>query len=435
MRPEVIFIQGPQGTAPLTQDEVSTIRNGNFIITGLDNKIYAVPYDFTLSRVVSALFNSLAVLFVVVLAGFLIENIWLSVAAGVFLTFTPRFVFLGQLVTFESISVGLFCLTIWYFPKLLKNNKKLKPYVVVGLLSGLLFWTRYNNIIVFPFLAGWMGIDYILNKKKEIFSWRLLIIPIVAFLVGFLTWPYLWHNFPQSLMESFGFHKGRFVGLSTYYWEYLLFTTPIPFLATSVLGIFQALRKRGYWQIIILWWVLCTVVVYSIFVFKLGGTRYVSIIYPPMAILSVYGIIQTFKKRALYVIAPVLLFMFIEMVRVFPYYLDYYNQLIGGASGAIERGYDFSWWGEGQREAGLWMNDNLPASSSAGLIVTPKYVFPNLNQGIKMTGFVDEKSDAQYLAVSWSNYKVLSKDFINKHEIIYQAMVDGQTLVYVLRKK
>ena len=89
-------------------------------------------------------------------------------------------------------------------------------------------------------------------------------------------------------------------------------------------------------------------------------------------------------------------FLIFEQVKIFPYYLDYYNQFVGGTSGAIRKGYDFSWWGEGQREAGLWVNQNAPDGSSVGLIVSPRYVFPRIRLGLNFKSWVDEKRFDDY---------------------------------------
>src|SRR5207247_759434 len=65
--------------------------------------IYAVPYDLTLPRIVSALFNATTVLATVIIAVFLFGNIWWGMLAGLFLLLTPRFVFFGHLVFFVSL--------------------------------------------------------------------------------------------------------------------------------------------------------------------------------------------------------------------------------------------------------------------------------------------------------------------------------------------
>ena len=432
---QMTYIRGLTDIAPLSPEEVSNIKNGNYVITAIYDKMYAVPYDFTTARVGSALFNAFAVLFTVILAFYLIKNIWWSVLSGVLLLLTERFVFLGQLVTFESLSIFLFCLIVFYFNKLLKNPTNSKQYILVGMLSGLFFWTRYNNIIVFPFLVGWVGLHYFFTKDKKIVTFKLLIIPTVAFLLGIIIWPYLWYNFPQSLFDSLHFHQKR-LELSNilYYWNYVLVTTPIPLLFGAAIGIGWGIYKRKYWHMIFLWWILCTLLVYSVFVIPIGGTRLVSIIYPVLSIFAAYGYFKMLRKKFVLLLIPILLWLVIDEVRIYPYYLDYYNQFVGGVSGARQKGYDFSWWGEGQREVGLWVNENVSNGESVGLIVDPKYVFPAIRPGIVKKDYVDATTDADYVAISYYDEIRLPKKFFRTHKLVYQATVEGERLVGLYKR-
>ena len=414
----------------ITEADYNRTLNDNSIITTIGYNTYLIPYDYTFARILSAIFNSLAVMLTVMIAGIYMSKRW-SLLPGLFLLLTPRLVVLGQLATFESISVFLFCLLIIVFKRLFEKPNKLLPYIDTGILSGLFFWTRYNNIIVFPFLAGWLGINFLETKNKKIFNWKLFLIPLIAFFLGIAIWPTQWHSFPKYLLDSLSYHQNRFVGLSFYYWQYFLLATSIPLLAAFFVGIFVCLKERNYKNYLLLWWVGLTIILYSIFCIKLGGTRYVVILYPSIAIIATIGFKKFLRKNKLLLLIPVLLFMFYEQSKAFPYYLDYYNQFIG-RSGAIHNNLDFSWWGEGQREAGLWLRAHGAKKSKVGLLVVPKYVFPRLRQD-QTTDFIEKPNNSDYIVVTRS-VKIPS-DFYKNYTLVFTVTTENEALVYIYKKK
>jgi len=79
-------------------------------------------------------------------------------------------------------------------------------------------------------------------------------------------------------------------------------------------------------------------------------------------------------------------YMILDMFSYYPYYLDYYNMLINGVKDASKLGYEISWWGEGQRDVGLYINKNLPAGASVGYLVVPRYVAPATRRDLKNVG-------------------------------------------------
>ena len=434
MGPQMIRLDDGAGHyVNFTPNDINALETGNYIKTQLGNKLYMISYDLTTPRFISAIFNSLAVALTVFIALYFLKEIW-AIVAGVFLLFTPRFVVMGQLITFESLSVSLFCLTALLFYKLLNNPKSTRLYLLLGVLCGLLFWTRYDNIFIFVFLAGWFVIDYIYKKNKDILNIRLLLIPPISFLLGIIIWPLVWHNFPKYLVDSFVFHQSRNIGPSLYFIERLIVTTPMPILFGLAIGLIWSLKERKYWNAVFVWWFFSTIIFYSILALEGGGTRYIFVIYPAIAILCSYGYFVLLRKRWIYALIPIFIFLAVEMIGVYPYYLDYYNQLVGGVNGAVKRGYEFSWWGEGQREVGFYINNNIPSGSSIGLIVTPKYVFPALRTDLKNKGYVDAKTDADYIVVSGGDIPN-KKKISSKSQLIYAAEVDGEPLVLLFKKK
>lgn len=168
MGPQSIRIDDGNGylVSSLPPSDIESLKKGNYIKTQLGKRLYMISYDYTMPRVLSAFFNSMAVTLTVLLALYFLSEFW-ALMAGIFMILVPRFVVMGQLVTFESLSVFLFASTLLVFYKLLNKPKDLKLYIFTGILCGLLFWTRYNNYFIFIFLTLWMGLRYYFHRKKK----------------------------------------------------------------------------------------------------------------------------------------------------------------------------------------------------------------------------------------------------------------------------
>lgn len=415
----------------LSPSEINHIQSSNFISTVLGKHSYFADYDFTAPRLASAFMNSLAITLTAVLAALILDAEWALLAGGLLL-FTPRFLVMGQLVTYESFSAFLYCLTALFFYKLLKHSKVTRYYVYVGLLTGLLFWARYNNISIFVMLTGWLILHFFYTKDKKIFNWKLVLIPIIALILGVVTWPVLWYEFPKFVIESLRVH-GSDGKLSLEVIKYFIVTTPIPVLFGLVAGIIFSLKEKKYWQIIFLWWFFSTLIFFTIFG---GALRYAYVVFPSVGILAAFGYFKLLNKnkKLTYVLIPLFIVLIWSMLSVFPYYLDYYNLLAGGTGNAAKNGYAVSWWGEGQREVGLWINSHLPQGTSVGLDVEPRYVFPLLRQDLVYKGWVNTDTDADYVVISGFSTDHLPKEFLQTHRVIYTASASNAPLVRLYQK-
>lgn len=370
---------------------------------------FMVEYDLTTPRLVSALVNSLAVMITYILAcGF--AGPYLALTAPLALLLSPRFLVMGQLVTFESLSV-LATVGVAYFAL------RKRPYLAL-LVAVLSFWVRYGNLYSFVLL----GITLRLTKQK---LWPLLVAPILAFAVGMLTWPLLWHQFPHYLIQTFLEHQTRGIGPSLYIVKQLLITTPEPILLLAGLGLFRAPAYVKYWF-------LSALIFFTLASVPTGGTRYAIAIYPALALLAVSGASYfDFRHLVPRILASiVLLYLLGSLVVYYPYYLDYYNLLIGGVKGATSQGQAVSWWGEGQREAALWLKSHTRSGDTIALYVTPQYIFPaTIRDGVKLFPYNSGGGIATYLVVSRDQD---SPELTTGYKLVYSVKAASQvTLVQI----
>ncbi len=419
---DMIRLDGKQKLSPAEQTRLSTEM---LIPTQLRARYYAAPYDFGTPRKVAAVFVAFGV---ACLYWYISRhNEMAAMISVVGLAFMPRFLVMGQLVTFEAITVGFLGLLMVLFE--IKNRQRIWW---IGVVLGLLFWTRYSNISLLILTMCW---DLLREKisKKMFFRW--MIVGVMTVAVGFLTWPLIWMEFPKHLISTFSQNSGRGIGINGYYLLQFLITTPWWWLMLAALGIWRSLKDRKGWQKIVLAGLLTQVIFFSLLGVQAGGTRYAISAYLFLAGLSGIGGEYLMKKYAIgkWLVLLGVVFAVISVVRVYPYYLDYYNELVGGVSGAEKFGYEVSWWGEGQREAVLWLNKNI-ASGTVGARVTPNYVMPPLKRPLEFKGF-DYQGEANYWIVSRTNWLKLDEKWRSDKEIIYETKVDGVVLIYILKAK
>ncbi len=375
--PHLLDITPPFQIDKPTYDHV---MSGLWISQQFRDRLFMVQYDLTLPRILSALASSLAVTLTYLLATSFASPI-LALAAPLTLVLSPRYLVMGQLITFESLSVLATVALVYY-----ALRKRLYLALVLAALS---FWVRYSNLYSFLLLA----LVLIFTKQK---LWYLLLAPVITFVIGLVIWPLLWHEFPHYLLQTFLEHQTRGIGPSLYIIRQFLVTTPEPILLLSLLGLFRA---PSYVRA----WFFSALIFFSLASVPTGGTRYAIALYPALALLCVSGL-SFFDFRRLFprLLAGLsILYLVGSLLLYSPYYLDYYNLLLGGVKGAASRGLAVSWWGEGQREAALYLKSHVQEGDTIALYVTPQYVFPTtIYPGVKLYPYNTGAGVANYLVVS-----------------------------------
>ena len=127
-------------------------------------------------------------------------------------------------------------------------------------------------------------------------------------------------------------------------------------------------RSRGRSALILLAWFVVPLGV-MISPVRQDGVRYVLPCVLALAMASAAGWDWLATKlhwphafRALAV--AVTLYLAVTLVRVHPYYLDYFAEQVGGAGTVAERKwFETAWWGEGVDRAVAYVNDNAPTGA------------------------------------------------------------------------
>lgn len=209
------------------------------------------------SRMISALFSSLTIIMVYLLAKqFFSEKIAL-VAALVF-AFSPGSIQYAHFNTTESLLLFLLTVSAYLSSKLYFQNK---PWLLLplGIILGISFATKIVGLTfgIFPLIAGTLLFIHEKKQRGRLVLFFVLCL-ILAGILGFLLSPYQlidWTNFTkeQSYMQAvtYGKYKPPFVLIYEHTLPYLYplmnvlpFTFGLVSLCSSILGIFLFIKQK-----------------------------------------------------------------------------------------------------------------------------------------------------------------------------------------------
>jgi hypothetical protein len=271
--------------------------------------------------------------------------------------------------------------------------------VAAGALGGAALATKANAIFLPPILL----VLVLLARPPERFAAprgraRLALTLVGAAAAGttvFLaSWPYLWAAPVERLAKHFDYIAGQ-VGqvrpeslLSPI--VAVLYTTPIPWLALTVLGLVPAVRgalQREPIPILALAWVGVTFGrMYLPGAVNFDGVRHFLELFPALALLGAMGggyavklldrvrsrwpAARPQERRAQRLVAATVLLVAVvpqawATVRSHPHQIAYWNALAGGTAGAFERGIPQAgdYWALGYRQGLRWLVEHAEPDS------------------------------------------------------------------------
>jgi hypothetical protein len=432
------------------------------------NKKPLFRYDYTYSRMFSALLFSLGVIFVVMI-GWIIVSPTIGIFAGIILAMLPFSLGLSQLVTTESLKIFIYPLTVYSYI-LLVRKYSVKKLIFSGILTGIALQAKQSNIFIIPLLGFMYYFKYrqikLKGKKKQKYIKKNLLsffyIIAMSIIVFFLIWP----QAPFHLREIYTMHNnlwgirfspniwqvvitvpevfmGRLMLTPIFYYPvYFFITIPVIILCLFFTGIYEIYTKKNYELYpLVIWFILPFLL--SFYIWKQHGLRYVIEIYPAISLIAAIGF-DGFLRRLhikkhlkwLYFL-PVIAYLFVQLLYVKPYYLDYFNELVGGVNNVYKyKWFQIGWWGQGEREAGIYIKNNAKKGSKIGLAISPDHVFPKFD-GYK---YSEWKSGMKYDYVIVNYYHIIRDKFNDEeikknYKLIYKIKADRAVLAFVYKRK
>lgn len=254
--------------------------------------------------------------------------------------------------------------------------------------AGLVLAIAIAIRVVAPFAALVVGF-YLLNKKGWAALPALLPYLVIAAIGAYFLWPYLWlspikhfwnsltvmSNFPQPRSALF---NGQIIPtneLPFYYLpELLLIQFTLPALLLILIGLWLLVTKKGLWKsqkalinALFIWLglPLAYAVVFTPSMYD--NFRQWLFIIPPIFILSGFALqelVERFRNVPGYWAAILLIGLsgIIPIAKLHPYEYIYYNQLVGGITGANGK-FELDYWATAFTEATRQLNEFAPTDS------------------------------------------------------------------------
>lgn len=412
-------------------------------------------YDLTSSRLMSVIFSSFSIA-IVVLIGLEYISPLVGITAGIIFSTLPIFLGLSQLATIEGALTFFFTATIYSFLKLLERFS-VNKIIITGILLGLAIGTKYTNGILIPLLLAIYAIWYFnYRKEKPKININFIYIFLISIITFIIVWPSAFLNINEVLEKIYSIRfsetanhpppevfMGRLMPVPIFYYSlYFFITTPFLVIILFLIGFRQMFNKKKWISHSIFIWFLMPFF-QSLLNFKQHGLRYIIEVYAPLSLIAAIGfsaLVSIFTKKIklqLLIFIPIFIILFIPLYKISPYYLDYFNVIVGGTRGVYDgRSFQIGWWGQGMREAGKFIIRDAKPNAKIGLAISPITSFPNIS-GLNISKY-EESKKYDYVVVNY--YNILREKYDDSkikaiYKPVYYVKADGAGLVTIYKHK
>ncbi|MCL4479087.1 MAG: glycosyltransferase family 39 protein [Deltaproteobacteria bacterium] len=343
------------------------------------------PTLYFIGRYESAFFDILTIL-VTYKVGERLFNRKVAFLALIFMVFNPLELFMSHLFKPDTF-MTFFAMCVFYYSIRIKEENKIKWYVLAGVFSGFAMSTRLDLFVLFMPITGWF-IYYYKNPAPD-FTHRQNIRNIgmflfTAFVAFFLTSPYLILHIPEFIhaifheftyeqdinLENNLLHK-RFIAQLIIVFPFML---SISIYALSIYGIYLYTKHKGLYETMLF---LIYPFVYFLIItlvsdrpsYAGGGYFYLTIL-PFFMLLAAYSFMYVFDKlRKKSVKILIVMVIFID--------------ILFSSGNFISLIYNYN-------RLGYWVNKNIPPDSTILILTTLRpvfkwkyYVYPIYTEAIK----------------------------------------------------
>jgi hypothetical protein len=336
------------------------------------------------------------------------------------------------------------CLVAFAYYRLFPSSfALLRSVIPAGLLLGLASSTR----ILGP-LAGLIVVYYGWHSTGKKILPASAAYTVIALMMMYATWPYLWPDPPMQLLESFQVMsqypwKGEVLFNGQYYPPTKLPLTYIPLLLLLqftepvwlllIIGLFSLRWNNTALVTTLLWFVLPLLALIATRAPLYDNTRQIFFILPPVFLLAGLGLETVFawasRPAVRAGIAGLLILPgIVAGIRLHPYEYVYYNILAGDPTDRFELDY----WGTSYREAAKWFNEHAPADAQIVAGDPVQTVELYLREDLSVIPASEFSSGPSDYAV-YSTRSTADRRFFMNYETLHEIGRDG--LIFAVIKK
>ena len=335
------------------------------------------------ARALSALWVSLGCMLLVPI-GMRLFRLRVGLLAALIAALLPPLVAHGQIVGHESPTVLWWSLGILLalgvhdhlHPDEVRAVRTLRTRMFwLGAVVGVAVASRFVNGLLGPLVVAIAIIGAPARYRFQTVLAAVTLAPLAAIIVFDGLWPRMWFHPLASLSESLAkldnVHAPEpFLGAITntpgihYFIVYLIATAPVAILGLLPAVLARAIGDRkGFATIVVALWFVVPLIA-AVSPVKQDGVRYVMPCLTALAMMAAAGLdfiaqkLERGARHAFAVLAIALVgYLGVVVVRIHPYYLDYFGEQVGGAGTVAERGlFETAWWGEGVDRAVAYVN-------------------------------------------------------------------------------
>jgi 4-amino-4-deoxy-L-arabinose transferase-like glycosyltransferase len=292
---------------------------------------------------------------------------------------------------FNSKDIPFMCMFILCFLvcAIAFRDKKLRHFVLFGILSGLLINIRIMGIVIPAMVTTLVLTDMIRGSYRGKMLIRYFVYLVLTIAVVVLSWPWLWEDpagrfrIAFSNMSKFRWDNnilmnGTFVKASAVDWKYLPqwfgLTTPVIYLLLGITGfiflVFRFFRKpldfigqtNARNQLIYLACfvgpILAVIILHSVLY---DGWRQMYFIYPAFLLLAIYGLSSILKTRFPSGDLPKVIILILliasfagtgfTMIKSHPFEDVYFNILLSKKDQYLRKTFELDYWGTSYKQA------------------------------------------------------------------------------------
>lgn len=337
------------------------------------------------------------------LVGVRLLGFWPAAFGFTLVAIDPFFVGLSRMLHVDGLVTSLVLLSLLAFCTYLYRGRPRRYLVISAMAAGFAWLTKSPALFLAPFVALLVGTELWRDRRNTEYGTRAAVqralLPLVGWsILGWLTfvvvWPTMWVNPVDTLVQIFGTaeayategHLNPTYFAGTVYegdpgWlfypvNYVWRATPITLSGLVLVLIAFAVgwhpldtpERRRTAIALVLFGLLFTAFM-SIGAKKFD--RYLLPIYPPLDLVAALGWFAPiallaerpsswYVRRAAPAVAGIVIALqLFGTLRTYPYYLSYYNPLLGGEETAPD--VMLIGWGEGLAEAARHLNDRPDA--------------------------------------------------------------------------
>ena len=447
--PVAYYLYGLASYKDFIKFDTTAVSSNSKLFTGAP--VFA--YDMPNSRMLSILLSSLTVMLVFFI-GLRYVSLFTGIASSIMLALLPHFLGYSQFVDLENLILFFFTAAAFSFIRFLETKKD-KFLILTGILTGISVGIKESNVLLFPFYFGSFFIWKTINKKPIPSFAHLFFIGFIACITFIALWPmpffhlHEYSNFVYNLwIKNNGLVPellfGKTMGARFFYYPVAFFvTTPVLIILLTGIGITISIMQRKQWFYpILIWWFIVPFFM-MFFHHRQHMMRYIIEVYIPLSLLAGIGLefcARRIIKNSIIVycaIIPISIYLFFILLNMTPYYLSYYNELVGGTKQVYEKKlFYLGWFGEGLKGPGEYVAKHAAKNARIGLAL-------NLDSGfykIPTIHYETFNSNHSYDFVIVSYFNVVRLGFDEKilekeYTLVYREKADGADLARVYKHK